>query len=98
MNGDFKAMEFWTTLIVVKKEQSLEAGSWLKRNCTYVDNWCWIYEGDLSCLKSAGVKYNTIGEGAVPSIGDMSKEDLVKLCGDVFGVFVYNESYDRWRL
>jgi len=86
-------MEFWTTLIVVAKEQSIEAAKSLKANCTYVDNRCWIFEGDIECLADDGVKFNELGEGAVPCLGDMSKPELVELCEDIFGVDVYNQSF-----
>ena len=88
-------MEFWTTLIVVAKEQIPEAVKSLKGNCTYVDNWCWIFEGDIECLVDDGVKFNEIAEGAVPCLGDMSKAELVELCKDVFGINVYNQSFKR---
>ena len=88
-------MEFWTKLIVVAKEQTPEAVKSLKGNCTYVDNWCWIFEGEIGCLKDDGVKFNELSEGAVPCLGDLSREDLVELCEEVFGVNVYNQSYTR---
>jgi len=88
-------LEFWTTLIVVAKEQTVEAVRSLKANCTYVDNWCWIFEGDLDVLTEDNVKFRAIGEGAVPCLGDLSKPELVELCMDVFGVDVYNQSFKR---
>jgi len=87
-------MEFWTTLIVVAKEQSPEAIKLLKANCTYVDNWCWIFEGDIELLADDGVKFNELAEGAVPSLGDLSKSELVELCEDGFGVNVYNQAFN----
>jgi len=86
-------MEFWTKLIVVAKEQSIKAAESLKGNCTHVDNWCWIFEGDLECLADDGVKFNELSEGAVPCLGDLSKGELVELCKDVFGIDVYNQSF-----
>jgi hypothetical protein len=88
-------IEFWTTLIVVAKEQSVEAAHSLKVNCTYVDNWCWIFEGDIECLEDDGVKFKELAEGAVPCLGDMSRADLVDLCKGVFGIDVYNQSFKR---
>jgi len=86
-------MEFWTTLIVVAKEQSVEAASSLKANCTYVDNLCWIFEGDIEVLEDDGVEFNIIGEGAVPCLGDLSKAELVELCKDIYGINVYTQSF-----
>ena len=86
-------MEFWTKLVVVAKEQSLEAVKSLKVNCTYVDNWCWIFEGEIECLVDDGVKFDVVGEGAVPCLGDLSKSELVELCEEVFGVDIYNQSF-----
>ena len=86
-------MEFWTKLIVVDKEQTVEAAKSLKENCTPIDNWCWIFEGDIECLEDDGIKFNVIGEGAVPGLGDMTKKELVELCEDVYGVDVYKMAY-----
>lgn len=86
-------IQFWATLIVVAKEQSIKAVSSLKANCTYVDNWCWIFEGDIECLADDGVKFNALEESAVPCLGDMPRADLVGICKDVFGVDVYNQSF-----
>jgi len=86
-------LEFWTTLIVVAKEQSIKAAKSLKANCNYVDNWCWIFEGDIECLEDDGVIFKTVSEGAVPCLGDMSKAELVELCEDVFGVNIYSQSF-----
>lgn len=87
-------IQFLTTLIVVAKEQSIEAAKSLKANCTYVDNWCWIFEGDIECLEDDGVKFNELADGAVPGLGDMSRTELVDLCEEVFSVNVYNQSFN----
>ena len=87
-------VEFWVSLIVVKKEQTVGAVGSLKANCTYIDNWCWIFEGDEEALVEDGVQFNVVAEGAVPSLADLPKEQLVELSKDVFGVDIYTLSYN----
>ena len=91
-------MEFQTTLIVVKKEQTIEAAKSLKENCTHIDNWCWIFEGDIECLVDDGVEFNVIAEGAVPALGGLPSAELVNLSKKVFGVNVYAQSYSKPRI
>lgn len=86
-------MEFLTTLIVTAKKQSPEAAKFLKDNCTYVDNHCWIFEGAKWCLEHYEVMCNEIADGAVPSLGGLSKPELVEICQDAFGVNVYDQAY-----
>lgn len=86
-------MMFWTSLIVVRKKQTLEAAKSLKVNCTYVDNKCWIFEGETWALEEDGVIFKVVGEGAVPALGDMSKKELVELCKGIYGIDVYKQSY-----
>ena len=86
-------MEFLTNLIVVKKEQSVNALKSLKINCTRVDNWCWIFEGELWVLEEDGVKFNIVESGAVPCLGDMTRDQLVKICENRFEVDIYKQNY-----
>lgn len=86
-------IEFWVSLIVTAKGQMGEAERSLEANCTYIDNNVWIFEGDIGCLEEDGVLFNVIEEGAVPCLGDMSTKELVKLCEDIFGVDVYQQSF-----
>lgn len=85
-------IKFWVNLIKVEKEQSVEAAKSLKANCTYVDNWFWIFEGDTEALEEDGVKFKVVSEGAVGSLGDLTREELVELCEDVFGIDIYKLS------
>lgn len=66
-------------------EQTNEALISLKANCTYVDGDIYIFEGDVEYgLMGDGVCCKILGRGVVPSLGDMNKEELKKLCLDVF--------------
>lgn len=89
------SLEFWVKLIVADKEQTYRAMESLAGNCTTVDNFCWIFEGDIEALEDDGVVFNVLGEGAVPCLGDMSHDDLISLCYDVFGVDIYSQSYNQ---
>lgn len=86
--GGVMDIEFWTTLIEAEPIQTDKAMKSLQGNCTYVDNFFYIFEGDIEVLQEDGVKFCEHGEGAVPCLGDMSQGELVKLCWDVFGVYV----------
>ncbi len=76
-------MEFWVKLIQVEKEQSIEAAASLKANCTYVDNWLWLFEGDEWALEEDGVRFKVLDEQAIESTR-LTKEELVKLCKDTY--------------
>lgn len=72
-------MEFWVQLIVVvngEKHKKL-----LKENCTHVEHNKWIFEGDAGWLEDAGVGFDIIGEGVVPSLGGLSKNKLKEIAG-----------------
>lgn len=85
-------MGFLVNLIVVAKEQTSEAMKCLRENCTYIDNNVWIYEGIPEILEDEGVIFKIINEGTVPCLGDMTKEELIELCKDVFDVDIYTLS------
>lgn len=86
-------MLFNVNLIVVASKQTDEAIKSLKANCTYVNNNVWIMEGDLWVLTLSGVKFHKIGEGVVGCLGDLSTQELVKICKDVFGIDVYKQEF-----
>ena len=77
-------MEFWVKLIKVEKEQSVEAVASLKVNCTHVDKYLWLFEGDEFALEEDGVKFKVLDEQAVGSLGGLSKLELIDLCKDTF--------------
>jgi len=79
-------MEFWTTLIKVNGKQSEDAQKSLKINCTHVTDDYYIMEGDVDCLRDDGVSLHEIAEGAVPSLGGLSENELITLCSEVYGV------------
>lgn len=82
-------IEFWTTLIVADKKQlTATAQESLDGNCTYVANNYWIFEGDTDVLRDDGVQFKEVVEGAVPGLGGMSRDELVELTENVFGIKV----------
>ncbi|MCP3941684.1 MAG: hypothetical protein GY710_09420 [Desulfobacteraceae bacterium] len=88
-------VEFAVTLIVVKKEQTISAAKSLKNNCTHIDNWVWIFEGELSALEEDEVKFNVVDEGFVGFLGGLSKEELVDICTESFGVDIYEQKFEE---
>ncbi len=89
-------LQFLVNLIIVAKDQTDEALAALGANCSYVDNDVWIYEGDMWYLQDfSNVKCRLIGEGVVPTLGDMNQEELIQLCEDVFSVDVRKVKYQR---
>jgi len=80
-------IQFEVNLIKVAENQTDEAKKNLEINCTYVDKNYWTYEGDLWWLEDVdGVKFEAIGIGIVPSLGDMNKTELIQLVNDIFEI------------
>ena len=79
---------FSAYLIKIEPIQSESAQNFLKQNCTYVKNFCYIYEGVLGCLDDSGVKYKKIASGATPVLGDMTTAELINVCDYAFKVGV----------
>lgn len=79
-------MEFWTTLIRVRGIVSRQAHSALEANCTHVAGAYWIMEGEVEYLRQQGVRFVEVAEGAVPSLGDLSEQELRQVCLESFGV------------
>ena len=86
-------MEFWASLIIISGKQTKAAMDAIRRNCNYVDNDCWIYEGDIEALEHYGVKFRVLSEGAIPSIGGLTKKELLDICDECFGIDVYKQSF-----
>jgi len=85
--GEF--MEFWVTLIGVHNLHVDGVKEALEANCTHVLNDYYIFEGSLEYLENHyGVEFSSLGEGAVPSLGDMDQGALIHLCFEVFGIDV----------
>jgi hypothetical protein len=78
-------MEFWTTLIKVRRTTS-DGAEALRANCTHVTGPYWIMEGDLDYLREAGVRFSEVAQGVVGSLGDLSEEELREVCLRSYGV------------
>lgn len=78
-------MEFWVTLIKTLEEPKGKALESLKANCTYVDKNFWIMEGEVDVLRDDGVVLEEVAEGAVGSLGGLSKKKLKEICWDDLG-------------
>ena len=75
-------MEFWVSLIKVDTDKLGPFGlADLNDNCTHVTGPFWIMEGDTDALIA---DHRVIDEGAVPSLGDMSEDALIRLCFETF--------------
>lgn len=81
-------MEFWTTLIKVKNPPTESAKDALEANCTHVNRNYWIMEGDVDALRDEGVVCEEVAEGAVGALGGLSKNELIQVCLDSYGVRV----------
>ncbi len=79
-------MKFLVNLIEIEAGQNPFIHKIMKDNCTHVRKHFWIYEGDLMFLKDQGVVFEIAGSGIVPGLGDMSRNDIVKLCENVFDI------------
>lgn len=71
------SIEFWAKLIKV-----LELTDSIRRNCTHVVGDYWIFEGDEDALEG---QFEILAEGSVPSLGGLSQEKLIEICGESFG-------------
>ena len=87
MNVEFD-IEFWVLLIKTRPDQTKLATKSLKENCTHVINNYWIFEGDPEVLEWDSVNFEIVEEGAVPCLGDMNQQELIRLCKEVFGINV----------
>lgn len=72
---------FLVSLIEVARNLPEEMVMDLRKNCTFVKNNIWIYEGEPLALNA---KFRILDEGVVGSLGDLSQEELIKLCKERF--------------
>jgi len=80
-------MEFEVNLIKIGNYQNEIGWSFLRDNCTYISDKYYFYEGDEDVLLN-DVECELIANGVVPSLGDLSKYDLIKLVKDRFNVLI----------
>ena len=86
-------MDFWVSLIVVDKQQTLEAYKTLKEKCTHVGGFCWIFKGKVKLLEDSGVLFNHLAQGILPDTKNFPREVLIEMCKDTFAIDVYDQSY-----
>lgn len=79
---------FWVTLINVTAIPNDDAFQYLKDNCTHIDKNTWIMEGDVAFLFDEDIGFEVLTEGTVPSLGGLSRQELISICDIHLGVKV----------
>lgn len=79
-------IEFFVNLIKCADNQTEEAKQSIKDNCTYVDKGYYICEDKLWILDTNNVLYEVVSCGEVPFLGDLSTDEIKKVCLDSFGI------------
>lgn len=78
-------LQFEVNLIKVKNGHLSKIKEVLKKNCTFVKNDIWIYEGCLEYLaEDQLVVFDLIDTGIVGCLGDLSQKELIDLCHNTF--------------
>lgn len=85
-------MNFWVNLIKIDKPLAPLSQQFIFNNCIHVDGDYYLYEGSIECLEDLNIKYSHVGEKTVPSLGNLSKNELIKLCNDYYGVHCGNRN------
>ncbi len=62
------------------------SNDFIKRNCINVVGFYWIYEGCHEYLKDECPEVAIVSDGIVPSLGGLTRDQLVEGCKDWFGV------------
>lgn len=80
---------FWVSLVKIKKRGDEKA---FAVNFIHVHKDVYIFEGDVDFVsEDDGVELDVLTEGAVDSLGGLSKKELIAVCKDYLGYDPTNE-------
>ena len=74
---------------LIKARPSLQ---FIKDNCTHIKNRYHFYEGDIDYIKEVVPDVEILGEGVVPSLGGLNKDELSEIAKNNIGVDITQET------